>query len=143
MLNLSESGGMRRYARIFSGQDRKVSGGPGSQLMSAGALTGGRVVNTRNDPLGKIEEIMIDVPSGRAAYAVMSCYGIPGGGEKLFAIPWQALTLDAENECFVLDIDREHLEKAPDFNQDHWPSMADPQWALSIHKYYGRRPYWE
>lgn len=142
-MNIGESGGMSGAACIFPARDRKVSSGPGSQLLSSGALTGDRVVNTRNDELGKIEEIMIDVPSGRAAYAVMSCCEMPGAGEKLFAIPWQALTLDPDNECFVLDIDREHLEKAPDFNQDHWPSMVDPQWALSIHKYYGRRPYWE
>lgn len=142
-LNISESRALRGVPRIFSGGSRKAGNGPGPQLMSAGALTGDRVVNTRNDELGKIEEIMIDVPSGRIAYAVMSCCGIAGVEEKLFAIPWQALILDADNECFVLDIDLERLEKAPDFNQDHWPSMVDPQWANSIHEYYGRRPYWE
>lgn len=111
--------------------------------MSAGALTGDRVVDMHNNELGRIEEIMLDVPSGRIAYAVMSCARLSGMGERLFAIPWQALTLDAGRECFKLEIDRDALEKAPDFNQDHWPSMADPQWAVSIHAYYGRRPYWE
>lgn len=111
--------------------------------MAAGALTGDRVVNLHDEELGRIEEIMLDVPSGRIAYAVMFCGGMPGVAEKRFAIPWQALQLDADNECFVLDSDRERLEKAPGFNQDHWPSMADSQWAVRIHDYYGRRPYWE
>ncbi len=130
-------------ARIIPDPEDRAADGPGPQLMSAGTLTGDKVVNTRNDALGKIEEIMLDVPSGRIAYAVMSSGGILGVGNKLFAIPWQALQLDTRNECFVLDIDTEQLENAPGFNQDHWPSMADPQWAASVHAYYGRRPYWE
>ncbi len=121
----------------------KSNGTPGAQLLSAGTLTGEKVVNTVNDDLGKIEEIMLDVSSGRIAYAVLSFGTILGMGGKLFAIPWQALTLDTRNECFILDVDKERLEKAPGFNSDHWPSMSDPKWAASIHTYYDRRPYWE
>lgn len=142
-MNINESGAIGGATRIIPDPDGKASAGPGPQLMSAGTLTGDKVVNAQDDDLGKIEEIMLDVPSGRIAYAVMSCGSILGMGGKLFAIPWQALKLDTANECFVLDIDKERLEKAPGFNQDHWPSMADRQWAASIHDYYGRRPYWE
>jgi hypothetical protein len=85
---------------------------------------------------------MIDVPSGRVAYAVLSSGGFLGIGDKLFAIPWQALTLDTDNECFVLDVDKERLENAPGFDKDHWPSMADQRWASDLHTYYGTRPYW-
>lgn len=131
-----------RLVPYRAGKPAMASVAADSRLMSVGALTGGRVVDVNDEELGRIEEIMLDVPSGRIAYAVMSPR-LSGVAEKLFAIPWQALTLDAGKECFRLDIDREGVEKAPGFNQDHWPSMADPQWAVSIHAYYGRRPYWE
>lgn len=119
------------------------SGGPGPHLMSAATLTGDKVVNAANDDLGKIEEIMLDVPTGRIAYAVMSSGGFLGMGDRLFAIPWQALQIDTDKECFVLDIDKKRLENAPGFDKDHWPSMADTAWATNVHTYYGRRPYWE
>lgn len=142
-MNINQPGAAGGSTRIIPDPDGKSSDGPGPMLLSAGTLTGEKVVNAANEDLGKIEEIMLDVPTGRIAYAVMSSGTILGMGGKLFAVPWQALTLDVRNERFILDVDKERLEKAPGFNSDHWPSMADRQWATSIHSYYDRRPYWE
>jgi sporulation protein YlmC with PRC-barrel domain len=79
---------------------------------AADALEGGKVVSPRGEDLGFIEEIMIDVPRGRVAYAVMAC-GSPELAEKRVAVPWKDLTRDAERGCFVLDSDRERLGQAP------------------------------
>jgi sporulation protein YlmC with PRC-barrel domain len=117
--------------------------GPGPQVMAADTLQGDKVVNRLGEQLGEIQDIMLDVPSGRIAYAVLSFGGVLGIGDKLFAIPWSALTLDADRECFVLDIDKEQLKNAPGFDKDHWPSMADPAWGSGVHSFYRRRPYWE
>jgi hypothetical protein len=122
--------------------DTRAPDSPGPFVMSAETLEGDAVVNRANEDLGNVEHIMIDVPSGRIAYAVLACGGVFGIGEKLFAVPWSALTLDADRRCFILDIDKSRLEQAPGFDKDHWPSMADPAWAASIHDYYGVRPYW-
>jgi PRC-barrel domain len=111
--------------------------------MAADTLEGDDVVNAQGEDLGVIKSIMIDVPSGRVAYAVLSSGGFLGIGDKLFAIPWNALTLDADNKCFVLNIDKERLKNAPGFDKDHWPSMADQRWATEVHSYYQTRPYWE
>jgi sporulation protein YlmC with PRC-barrel domain len=117
--------------------------GPGPRIMAADTLEGNKVKNSAAETLGKIEHIMVDVPSGRVAYAVLSFGGFLGLGDKLFAIPWSALTLDTEDKCFMLDVDKETLKKAPGFDKDHWPSMADERWARSIHVYYDKTPYWE
>lgn len=124
------------------GGDTNFSG-PGPQVMAADTLQGDKVVNFQGEQLGEIQDIMLDVPSGRIAYAVLSFGGVLGIGDKLFAIPWSALTLDADRECFVLDIDKEQLKNAPGFDKDHWPSMADPTWGSDVHSFYNRRPYWE
>lgn len=117
--------------------------GPGPRVMAADTLEGNSVKNTANENLGEIEHIMLDVPTGRVAYAVLSCGGFLGMGEKLFAIPWSALTLDTADKCFRLDVDKEKLKKAPGFDKDHWPSMADETWARNVHTYYGARHYWD
>ena len=59
---------------------------------------------------------MLDVPSGRVAYAVLSFGGFLGMGEKLFVVPWSALTLDTVNKRFVLDVTKERLKDAPGFD---------------------------
>ncbi|KON80484.1 PRC-barrel domain-containing protein [Azoarcus sp. PA01] len=119
------------------------SSGPGPEVMAASTLEGDDVVNRAGEDLGNIKEIMIDVQSGRVAYAVLSTGGFLGLGRKLFAIPWGALTLDTDRKCFILDVDAERLRNAPGFDKDHWPSMADPTWASEIHAYYGQQNYWQ
>ena len=125
------------------GAPRDIPEGPGPDVMASSTLEGDNVVNRFDQDLGKIKEIMLDVRSGRIAYAVLSSGGFLGMGDKLFAIPWSALTLDVGRKCFVLDVDADRLKAAPGFDKDHWPTMADPTWAREVHAYYGQRAYWE
>lgn len=125
------------------GGDIRNSDGPGPEVMSAETLIGDSVVNVAGEDLGDIKAIMLDVTSGRIGYAVLSFGGVFGIGSKLFAIPWSALTLDADEKRFILDAPKERLENAPGFDKDHWPSMADPSWAKELHAYYNVRPYWD
>jgi len=120
-----------------------VARGPGPFVMDAATLDGDKVVNSAGEDIGKIEAIMLDVAAGRIAYAVLSFGGFFGIGTKLFAIPWSALTLDAVENRFLLDISKERLESAPGFDEDHWPAMADRRWAKEVHAYYDVNPYWE
>jgi sporulation protein YlmC with PRC-barrel domain len=130
-------------AAILGPAHKPGNAGPGPRIMAASTLTGDDVLNAAGEPLGVIEEIMLDVPSGRIAYAVLAAGGFLGMGNKLFAIPWNALALDPDHHCFRLDVSRERLRTAPGFDRQRWPTMADSRWASELHSYYGSRPYWE
>lgn len=54
--------------------------GPGPRMLSAESFEGEEVVDRNRDKVGEITNIMIDVPSGRIAYAVLSIGGILGMG---------------------------------------------------------------
>ena len=111
--------------------------GPGPQLMGADTLMGNDVYNSDDEDLGDIKEFMIDMASGRIAYAVLSFGGLLGMGDKLFAVPWRALTLDTENKRFTLNVPKDRLKHAPGFDKNNWPSMADKAWASGVHSFYG------
>jgi len=113
------------------------------RVMSASSLNGDEVRNNAGEDLGKIEDIMIDVPTGRIAYAVLSFGGFLNMGNKLFAVPWSSLTLDEDEKCFNLDMSKETLENAPGFDKDNWPDMADTEWRSEIYNYYGATPDWD
>ena len=130
-------------ARIAGTKHLDDHSGPGPEIMSASSFEGETVVNPQGETIGEIEEIMLDVRGGRIAYAVLAVGGFLGIAQKYFAIPWHAFTMDTDNHRFVLDVDKERLSKAPGFDKDHWPSMADETWALQVHTYYSMRPYWE
>ena len=117
-----------------------TSAGPGPALMGADTLIGDSVVNGAEENLGDIKEIMLDMNTGQVAYAVLAFGGFLGMGEKLFAVPWQALHLDTMNKRFVLNVDKEKLKTAPGFNPDAWPDMSDISWANQIHTFYGTDP---
>ena len=115
--------------------------GPGPALMGADTLVGNDVYNEQGEDLGDVKEIMLDMSTGRVSYAVLSFGGILGMGEKLFAVPWDALTLDTVNKRFTLNVKKDRLENAPGFDKGSWPNMADQTWAKGIHDYYGTKPY--
>ena len=117
--------------------------GPGPALMGADTLMGNDVYNHKDEDLGDIKEIMLDMRSGKVAYAVLSFGGFLGMGEKLFAVPWNALTLDTVNKRFILNVEKDRLNDAPGFDKDAWPDMADPTWATGVHSYYGTKPYYD
>jgi sporulation protein YlmC with PRC-barrel domain len=118
-------------------QTADIVGGPGPAFMSATSLIGDDVYNLQDEDLGDVKEFMLDMRTGKVAYAVLSFGGFLGMGEKLFAVPWAALKLDPANKRMILDVSKERLESAPGFDSDNWPNMADPEWASGIHTYYG------
>lgn len=108
-----------------------------SRVLSASTLASDDVYDMKGEKLGSIKEIMLDIQSGRISYAVLSFGGFLSVGEKLFAVPWSALTVDTENKRLLMDTDEARLKEAPGFDPDNWPNMADPAWEKSIHAHYG------
>lgn len=108
-----------------------------SRLLSASTLAADDVYNLKGEKLGSIKELMLNIETGKVCYAVLSFGGFLSLGEKLFAVPWSALTVDTENRRLVMDTDEERLKSAPGFDADHWPNMADSTWEKSVHAYYG------
>jgi len=111
--------------------------GPGPRLMGADTLIGDHIHNMQNEHLGTVKEIMLDMQTGRISYVVMASGGVLTIGEKLFAVPWEALALDPANHQLRLNIAKERIEAAPGFDKDNWPDMANDAWATEVHSYYG------
>lgn len=123
-------------------QDRKVAEKYG--VVSADTIIGESVVNREDESLGTIHGLMIDAKEGRIAYAVLSSGGFLGMGDRLFAMPWDALEFASSEEKLILDVDKEKLEAAPGFDKDEeWPDFADRSWGSQVHDYYGFKPYWK
>ena len=101
-------------------------------------LVGLNVRNGQGDVLGTVNDLVLDVRTGKISYVALSVGGVLGVGDKLFAVPYSELKFDHGNDelYFVLDVPKEKLETAPGFNQSNWPNFADPHWSERIDKYY-------
>jgi len=131
---------MTRAATDIKGSEVPAYGlDSGAHLLSAGTITGKEVWNRKEEKLGSIKEIMVDVDTGRIKYVVLSTGGFLGMGDRLFAVPWSAFKVDTKQRLFLLDVDVERIKAAPGFDKDEWPNMADPTWNTTIESYYAPR----
>lgn len=134
---------LRQFRRRSSDRDDEQPAGPAMHLLTAGTLKGEAVLNLRNETLGHVEDLLLDLEHGRIAYAVLATGGFMGLGERLYAIPWAAVRSDPDRQCLVVDADSERFAKAPGFDKNHWPSMGRREWHEEIHRHYAVRPYWD
>lgn len=104
--------------------------------LSASTLKGNKVRNSEGQDLGKIEDFVLDTSTGAVSYAVLSFGGVMGIGDKLFAVPLQAMRTDTDRHEFILDESKERLENAPGFDKDHWPDTGDDEWHEEVRTYY-------
>lgn len=91
------------------------------RYLTASSIIGDKVYNDKNENMGKIEDIMLDITKGTIEYVVIEFGGFLTIGEKYFAIPFSLLKVDPERKAFVFNQSREMLEKAPGFDLNHWP----------------------
>jgi sporulation protein YlmC with PRC-barrel domain len=100
-------------------------------------LVGQTAQNPTGDKLGEVTDIVVDAVGGRVIYAALSVGGVLGMGEKLFAVPWHVLRIDAEHEPHVLlDASIDRLKSAPGFEKDKWPDEADAGFVERTHTNY-------
>jgi sporulation protein YlmC with PRC-barrel domain len=91
------------------------------RILTATSIIGDNVVNHGGESLGKISEIMLNVSEGRIEYVIIAFGGFLGFRQKFFAVPFNALTVDAGRQVFIFDKSRESFETSPGFNRAHWP----------------------
>ena len=108
-----------------------------AMYLSATSIIGNKVLGLE---LEALEDLMVDLMTSRVEYAVVSFGGFLGIGEKLFAVPLAALTVNSDEECFVLPVAKDKLKYAPGFDKDDWPDSANQDWINRVHTYYGTGP---
>jgi hypothetical protein len=106
------------------------------RLIASDKVEGTPVYNRAGESLGEVYNFMVDKFNGKVAYAVMSFGGFLGIGERYHALPWGALDYDADMGGYVVDMDREKLERAPHYGRDEHP-WRDPDYGRNVYDYYG------
>lgn len=112
------------------------------RLVKASDLIGENVENTAGDNLGEIEDLIVDLNSGRVVTAVVSAGGFLGIGDKLISIPLREFAIPAAGEDLVLNTSKEKLTGGPAFDRNTWPKLDDPAWVAPVYGYYGETMYW-
>ena len=75
-------------------------------LIASDKVQGTNVYNAAGDNLGAIHDVMIDKPSGKVAYAIMTFGGFLSMGNQYHPLPWSVLKYDTKPRLCGRNFDR-------------------------------------
>jgi hypothetical protein len=109
----------------------------------AGKVMGLSVRNLQDQNLGKVENLIVDLNSGRIAEVILATGGFLGMGGELSAVPPQSFTFAPEHDRLQIDTTTEALANAPHFKSNQWPDVNDPTYAGGVYQSYHVTPYFD
>ena len=103
-------------------------------------MIGREVVNERRETIGTVEDMIIGL-EGRLQYLIVARGGVLGIGERLVAVPFDAVEQTGGDEAdLMLPRGRELLADAPSFDPvEVWPDFSDPEYRNELQRYFGTR----
>ena len=111
------------------------------QVQKASKVIGLTVKNRQDQKLGTVDNMLVDVQSGRIVAVVVSTGGFLGIGNELSAVPPTALSFNTERDTLQLDATKDSLNAAPHFQSSKWPDFAEPMYSHSVYHAYNVEPY--
>jgi sporulation protein YlmC with PRC-barrel domain len=107
----------------------------------ASKLIGMTALNMENEKLGKVENLLVDLPAGRVAEVIISTGGFLGIGGELSAVPPQSLGIGAVRDTVSLDTTKEALAAAPHYKASELSNLDNPEQVQSVYRSYHVEPY--
>ena len=120
----------------YETQERTMARDETHDLIASDKVEGTTVYNRDGERLGTISKFMVGKRNGRVEYAVMGFGGLFGMGERDYPLPWDVLTYDTDQGGYVVDLDKDKLEKAPSFERGQDPTY-DRDYGEQVYTYYG------
>jgi len=97
---------------------------------------GDPVRNYRGDPLGHIEDFVLDRETGNLTFVLLVADG-QEASDRLIPVPWLSLSPDPRGEGFVLGASVERLALAPGLDISRLECLADRDTRRRILSFFG------
>lgn len=123
------------YSSTATTQNGKMLG----QVERANKLIGKEVLSSDNQKVGKLENFIVDLDSGKILYAIVGSGGVLGAGEKKFAVAPRAFN-EPQNDNITLKVDKARLQGAPQFTSDinKDEEMGKASFVNQVHQYFAQ-----
>jgi len=106
-------------------------------------VVGMKVKNVANEDIGKVDNLMVNLPTGRVAYVILNPDNSLNLGSNYYALPPNAFTWNSDQKFLVSDVNKEKLAAAPHFSKDQWQTLSDPMFGAKVYQYYGKQAYFD
>ncbi|HUC12637.1 MAG TPA: PRC-barrel domain-containing protein [Stellaceae bacterium] len=116
--------------------ERGVATEETKRLIASDKVEGTAIFDRAGKHLGRVHHLMIDKYSGQVMYVVASFGGFFGIGENWIPLPWRALNYEPRVAGYVVDVDRNKLERAPNYASNMEPDWSDRAFGDEIEQYW-------
>lgn len=131
----------KEYQKSSAGEKYESSKYQGKmEDQRASKWIGMKIENRQDENLGQVEDLVLN-SKGQVDFVIVSHGGTLGIGEKYTAVPFKSFSRK-DDKTLVLNISKEKMAQAPNFDKDNWPDMSNRKWSEDVYRYYGQKPYW-
>lgn len=93
------------------------------------------VKNKDGEEFGTVRDFLVGA-EGRIRYAILAHGGFLRVRDRLIPVPFEAFAWNAERRFFILDMDRNTLEMAPNCDPGKLPPYSESGWGERIEAYF-------
>ncbi len=109
------------------------------EVLKLSSITSTKVRNENNEELGKVEDVVVDLPLGRLAYIVLSPDSGLNQDDNLFAFPPSAISVATDQKNLLINLPKDKLASAPHFAKDNWSDLNSATFAARVYAFYGKQ----
>jgi sporulation protein YlmC with PRC-barrel domain len=106
--------------------------------MQASSLIGMPVHNGFGDRLGKLQDVIVNLESCSAPFAIVESGGTLGIGAKHIAVPLTDLKWSSDSKQLLMTATKEEFQSANSAPTGAWMAVAGEDWIKNVDKFYGQ-----
>jgi sporulation protein YlmC with PRC-barrel domain len=122
--------------RYFNQDLPRTSGAGLRGFCSATEVVRLSLMGQASEPLGRIEDVMVDLPMGRIVYLLIQPGVGPDTQSVRYVVPPQAVHSDANGQALALKADQAQFLAGPHFQKEYWTDMSNPELAAAMMRHY-------
>jgi sporulation protein YlmC with PRC-barrel domain len=121
----------------YYGETVQLKTMPNQKLRRCSDLIGKDVNDRAGKDIGEIEDIVVDMSSGKIHYAILEFDRSWNLKDKLIALPMRAFSYAGKRDDLVLNVDKSVIDTARAFDKSRWPDVNDRNYMSDIDRYLG------
>lgn len=139
----AEMGNADFVNQVYKHFGQQASAGMFKDVHRIGHMRGMKVesAQNQNQTLGKVNDVVVDLPAGRILYVVLAPDSSLKVGSNLYPAPSMEFTSSSDQKNLAANLDPQKLAAAPHFEKGTWPNLSDASFAVQVYQYYGKQPY--
>lgn len=119
----------------YHGETVKLKPVPNQKLVRASELIGKNVNDPSGKDMGEIDDMVVNMNSGRIHYAVLEFDQSWNLNDKLISLPLRAFDYVTGDRDLILNIDKESIDTKRAYQKDRWPEINDQNYRVETDRY--------